>query len=332
MSRLHRSWTAWLGLLHHREPATSLAILRIFLGLAVLRELAAPVVCGVVPLLWLAEPDGGTLLSPLDGGWRFALLGGYSPDAVWTMLGVGIASSVAMVLGLGGRVAPFVALQCFVGVTDLNPAAGGSDDYLVANLLWLIVLSDSTSTGSLAAWWKSGTFWTAQPVAAWPRYLVLFQLVVMYFSTGLQKMSVHWVPWGERSALFYILQQPTWQRFSIDAAPLYPFTQWMTLAVWLWEVASPLLLVSVWWHRTADRTGRLRRWSNRMHLRSLLLAFGVTMHIGIFVMMDVGMFSVVSLSCYGCAFHHDELKSALHALQRRLGRQTSDAAVPPASR
>ena len=321
LSRLRQWWAAWLTLLRHREPGIGLAWFRMLVGLALLWELTGPLVTDSVELLWFTLEDGGYRAVKGPGGWRWRPLGGYSPAAVYQMLAIGISASVCTILGVGGRLAPLVGLQAFIALTRLNGSAGGGDDFLLSNMLWLLVLSNATATGSLSARWRTTRFWPDVPVPAWPRYLVIVQLVVMYTSTGLQKMSHHWVPWGDQSALWYVLLQPSWQRWPIETMPQWAalLTRAATLSTWLWELSAPVLLLAFWYRYTASRPGRARALFQRVDLRAAYLAFGVILHVGIFIVMDVGTFSLVSLAAYTCAFHADEYR---RLLAPRRGLQT----------
>ncbi len=316
MTRLGQAWESWLGLLRHREVGTGLALLRILVGLILLRELVGPIWYGCVDLLWFTIEDGGYRAAKGGSGWRWLLLGGYSPAAVYTMLATGIVASICTTLGVFGRLAPLVGLQAFIALTRLNSSAGGGDDYLVQNMLWVLVLADATATGSLAAKRRTGVYWPEVKVAAWPRYLVIVQLIVMYTSTGFQKMSHHWVPWGDLSALWYALLQPSWQRFDLSELPpsVFVLTQAATLGTWLFEVGAPVLWLAFWYRYTRDRPGTVRRWFNRLDIRSWFLLFGLGMHAGIFILMDVGAFSLISVATYTCAYHADEYR----ALVRRF--------------
>jgi len=280
-------------------------------GLALVWEFTGPLVTDSVEMLWFTVEDGGYRVVKGPGGWRWRPLGGYSPAAVYQMLAIGLCAAIGTVIGVGGRIAPLVGLQSFIALTRLNSTAGGGDDFLLSNMLWLLVLSNATATGSLTARWRTGRFWPDVPVPAWPRYLVIVQLVVMYTSTGLQKMSHHWVPWGDQSALWYILLQPSWQRWPLDTMPhwMVPLTRLATVSTWLWELSAPVLLLALWYRATAHRPGRVRALFQRIDIRSGYLAFGVLVHVGIFIVMEVGTFSLVSLAAYTCAFHADEYRA-----------------------
>ena len=323
MSILFQWWRAWLDLLRHREVGTGLAWFRMLVGIALLWELCGPLLTESVELLWFTATDGGYQTARGPGGWRWRPLGGTSPTAVYQMLAVGIAAALGTILGVGGRIAPFVGLQAFIALTRLNGSAGGGDDFLLSNMLWLLVLANANATGSLTARWRTGRFWPVVPVAAWPRYLVLVQLVVMYTSTGLQKMSHHWVPWGDLSALWYILLQPSWQRWPLETLPGWtaPVMQLATLSTWLWELSAPLLLLAFWFRFTSTRPGRIRARFQKLDVRAWYLGIGVLVHVGIFVVMDVGTFSLVSLATYTCAVHADEYRRFAGRLRRWTGRQ-----------
>ena len=166
---------------------------------------------------------------------------------------------------------------------------------------------------------------------SWPRWLIIGQLVLIYWTTALQKVSDSWVPGGHLDALWFILQQPTWVRTEPDVhamLPLYPVLQGMTFSVWLWEQAAPLLLLSLWFRHTRERPGWLRSVFNRIDVRFWLLLYGVGMHAGIEALMDVGPFSLATTSMYFACFHPDELESfGRRAAQWLRSRRISAAAA-----
>jgi hypothetical protein len=147
--------------------------------------------------------------------------------------------------------------------------------------------------------------------------LIVVQLVVMYTSTGLQKVSDAWVPGGDFSALYYILQQPTWQRFDMRWAGNYFFlTQVATAGTWLFEVGAPVLWLAFWFRDTRERGGWLRTWFNRIDFRAWFLVFGLTLHAVIHGLMEVGPFSLISMSMYAALVHPDEIRSFFNRFRR----------------
>lgn len=309
MSATPSLWSRWVRRLDHREPATGLALLRICMGLVLFMEVGTVWWADLIDVLWFGIDDGGYRPAGTTGSWLIKRLGGPSPAVIYGLIATALVGASGLVLGVLPRVAAFLGLQAFLALGWNNVHAGGSYDPLITNILWLLVLADSGSTGSVTAWRKTGRWWPDTQALAWPRYLVVGQMVTLYTSTGLQKVSATWVPGGDLSALYYILQQPTWQRFDMSgAAWVFPLTQLVTLLTWIFEVGAPILVLAFWYRATSTRPGRLRAWFNRVDLRAIWLGFGAVMHVGIMLLMDVGTFSLVCLASYFCFFHADELR------------------------
>lgn len=303
------AWSRFVSLLDTREDGRALAMVRILVGLSVLAALLEVVLPGALPVIWLDAADGG--YRPLgEGPWLVRHLGGPTPGRVWGLTGLTMAAASTLALGVWGRASAFVALQGFLGVAWLNGHTAGSYDFVVTNSLWLLVLARSDATGGLLARLRSGRWWPAARVPAWPRWLMVLQLVLMYSSTGLQKVSTHWVPGGDMAALYYIMQQPSWQRFDLAwVAWVHPLTQLATLGTWLWEVGSPLLLLAFWYRRSRLASGWLRATFNRLDVRTAFAMFGALTHAGIHTLMDVGPFSYLSLALYPALFSSDEIRA-----------------------
>ena len=156
----------------------------------------------------------------------------------------------------------------------------------------------------------------------------MFQLVLLYFTTALQKVSASWIPFGPMDALWYILQQPTWQKHDMQwLAPFFPLTQLATLTTWLFEMGSPLLLLAMWYRRTPDRAGRLRRLFARAHFRTSYLALGLALHLGIWATLEVGPFLGGILALYAACFSPAEWR----AFAVRFGFHAHDVSATRAS-
>jgi hypothetical protein len=322
-------WRRWVRFLDRREPGTSLALFRIAIGLVVVGAVGSVVLHGLVPSLWFDRRHGG-FLAATSPNWLVGLIGGPTPSNVWALTVVSLASGILLATGLGGRLTAFVALQSYVALISLNPIGHGGDDILLGNALWLLVLARSTATLSLDCRLRTGRSVSAEPVPAWPRYLVIYQLVLVYWATGIQKVAAEWVPGGDLSALYYILQEPSWVRWDLSwLAWVYPLTQGATLVTWLFEICAPLLLLALWYRRTADRPGRLRAFFNWINHRRLFVVVGVTLHVSLLVLMNVEPFSWATLSFYFCLFRPEEW----HALAHRLfGGQPASALAAAGTR
>lgn len=302
-------FVAWIGA---EEDGTSLALFRIGVGLSILYTVGIMVGRGLVDVLWIDADYGG--LNSFRNPWLIDLMGDASPGLVWTFVGLSLLSGIGMTIGFGGRAMALVAFLSTTNLLDLNNQAGGSYDELLSNALWLCLLGGGFRTLSVDARLRTGQWWPEVRVVAIVRWLAAWQLVLMYGSTGLQKVSAYWVPGGEASALYYILQQPSWHRFDMSfMAWVFPLTQLSTIVIWFWEVFAPLWIVALAWDRrgpdgTKPTTG-LRGLSNRLGVRWVYFVVGVGMHLIIHATMDVGPFSIVSLAFYAVMVHPEEWRA-----------------------
>ncbi len=306
MSVVARWWRGWVAFTSEREPAFLLAFFRIAIGLCAISSLVSAATSGVLDVMWVDASGGGAL--GLSGSRLVQLFGGATHPVIWGFFWVALAASVLSTVGLGGRLPLLVASQVYGALVRTNANTMGGYDSMIAIAFFLLFFSGANETLSLDAWRKTRRFATGALVSAWPRHVLVFQLVVIYFFTGLQKMSPVWTPAGGYSALYWVYQDPTWRRFDMDfTGALYPVLQVATAVTWHWELAAPLVLVWMWLRRTSDRGGRLRGWLLRRDLRAWYLTVGVLLHLGILVTLNVGPFSFVSLSFYPLFFRPDEL-------------------------
>lgn len=310
---IRRLWGAAADRLATREAGTSLALFRIFSALSLLSIVAGLVYSGSGVLL--VDVDHGGPDDLHTGSWLLKAIGGTTPAGIGRAVAGCSASGLLLALGFGGRLTALVTLQLTIALFAANPGAGGGHDRLLTNALWLLVLAPSTATLSLDCRLRTGRWTCAQPVAAWARYLAVYQLVLVYFATGTQKLGVEWMPWGGFSAVYRALLTPSWRRFDMDwVAWVYPATQALTALTLVFEIGAPVWLLAAWYRATRARPGRLRALSNRLDLRALWALVGVGMHLGIWIFMNVGPFSPVTLSYYAALWHPDEWA----ALARRI--------------
>ena len=103
------------------------------------------------------------------------------------------------------------------------------------------------------------------------------------------------------------------------AAHVFWMTQLATLATWCFEVGSPLVLLAYFFRKTRNGSGHLRGWMNRVDYRTCFAVFGVCMHLTIFVLMEVGPFTWISLTFYLVLWHPDEWRRVLpHSVSSRV--------------
>ena len=292
---MSRAWAWWLSVLARRETGEPLALFRILSGAAVVYSVLSVATAGIVDLIWI---DGG--YRPLTGNWLVQFLGGATPGVVWSIITVTAVAGAALAAGVAGRPAALIAGQGLLALRTLNPHTQSAYEPVLINACWLLVLADSTATLSLRCRLEHGRWTDDRLVAAWPRYLVILQLVVLYTATGLHKISIAWTPAGGFSALYFILQQPSWQRGDMTwLARIYPLTQIGTAVTWVWEMTWPLVVFAL-----------LRR-GRALHIRRLYVGIGLVMHLLVSLLMVVGPFGWVTIAYYPCLFRPGELPAYL---------------------
>ena len=312
-----RLWSAWVELVERREPAHAVALVRIAVGTTVALHLLLNWRSEAWRWVWLNPEQGGLVKlsrTPFDA-WITA-----TPATVEAAILLTATAALVLALGLATPLAAVVAAVGWTWLSELGPNAGGSYDFLVANLLFLLVLAGSGGAWSLDAAIRARRQRSPALAPAWARWLIVWQLVVMYDTTVWQKVSSGWVPGGPLDALWYILQQPTWHRFDMRwVAPFYPLTQLATLGAWCFEHASVLLVLAAFYRHTRTRSGWLRAQFNRVDWRIPYLGFGVLMHLGIELAMEVGPFTYLSLAAYPAAFAGEEVSRFAARFSPRRG-------------
>lgn len=324
-----RSWLrGYDRLVTTREDGRVLAALRIAVGVVGAWNILNMIPAEVLDLMWLPPAHGG-ILSLSRGMWITKNVGTLDPPKVYGMVVVSLSFFALTIVGLGRGFAPLLAALSFYALRSLNPPITGGYDAVLVNILLFLSLADCTRTWSVDCWLRTRRWSSFDLVAAWPRYLIVFQLIILYTATGLKKASFVWSPTGSYSALWYVFIDPTWRRMEH-----VEFLRWMmpamrfgTALTWHWEQLSFLLLVLGYYRFTKERPGRLRAFLNRWDLRWPWMAVGVAMHGGVFLMTNVGIFSIISLSLYPALFAPHELDAAwlrLKAWVRRRSRSGSD--------
>lgn len=297
-----RLWLFFVRLFDQKEVGTSLALFRIALGLTTLYSLLSIAGAGLVGALWTDVAHGG--MRHVTGNWLVEAAGGATPRVIWCLWVLATVSALAFTLGLGGRwlgrLVALVLLQSYNGLITVNAFASGGYDILMTNAMWLMVFAESSVTLSVHARAASGRFISEREVSAWPRYLLIFQLILMYVLTGFQKTSAVWTPGGGYEALYWIMQDPTWTRFDVSRVAAYttPLLRVGTALTWHWEQLSFLVLIWMYCRYTAAKGGRVRTWILRRDWRLGWTCIGLLLHLNILILMNVGPFSWISLSFY----------------------------------
>jgi hypothetical protein len=337
VTKLARAWQRWVAFLSQREDAASLAVARIISGSTVCVHLAMMALSGAASASWVDVAHGGArgVFVPF---W-LAKLGGATPLNVRALMFAGIIASGLMAFGLFTRVTVVLTWFLFRTLSNLNDMAGGSSDDLLMNGLFILMWSGCGRALSLDALERKRKDPNAATDApAWPRYVLIFQIITVYWTTGLQKVSNHWwpPPFGSSDAIWFILQDPNWTRWLYSPQTLLPFfrvTQLATAVTWLFENSGLLLLLAFWFRATRERPGRVRAFFNAplerfglgVDFRLLYLAVGFSMHFGIWVLMEVGPFFNAVLVCYACCITPAEWRAVVARLRALFAFRTRAA-------
>jgi hypothetical protein len=182
-------------------------------------------------------------------------------------------------------------------------------------------------------WWSADEWWRTgrgagdpgRLVPAWPRYLLVLQVVLVYFTAGVQKFATQWWPWGGYSALYLILNDWAVSRYHLawlGRQPFYLSTQIGTATTVLWQWTYPVVLVH--YFPGPGAPGRLRRLVEAGRLHLVWLAVGVIFHVSIGLTMELGIFPWGFLAVYPAFLHPDEVRGVFRrvgarAIQRAAG-------------
>jgi Vitamin K-dependent gamma-carboxylase len=317
--RLRRVARAWVALTSEQEPPRVLALLRMAVGLVLLGSLFSAYASGVLESMWIDKRYGGALELERTTFW-VEVLGGPSRSVIFGLFAAASLSGALVVLGLGGRVPYLVAAQAYDSLVRMNGDTVGSYDSMLTNALYLLFFSAANATLSVDCRLRSGSWISERPRPAWPRYLLIFQLLVVYGATGLQKLSLTWTPLGGYSALYWVFQDPTWRRFDLSfTAFAYPLLVLGTAVTWHFEIGAPLLLLHYRALRQKANAGRVHRWLVRWDLRKPFVLVGVCLHVGVLLLLNVGPFSLISLAYYLAFLRPQELERPWSWLRTRLG-------------
>ena len=281
MSRTRRAWRAWVALWDRREPPTALALVRIGLAAVLLVDYLDVARAGLVVPLWTAPPAGLAI--------GHAVLGAH---ALWA---IATAALAAIALGAATRAACIAFVLASAQLAALTPDAQSGLDVLARVTFAILALSRCNARWAVDAWVmrRLGRPAPAE-VPAWPRYLLMAQLVWMYFSGGINKSAAAWGPLGGFTALANALSDPHAARFGPAwVGAIYPLTRVATALTMVFELAAPLYLVAY-----------ARRW----RWRWIWIGLGVAFELGIAVGLRLGSFPYGMLALYPVLLRPDELQ------------------------
>jgi hypothetical protein len=305
-------WSRYVEFWNEREAPHSLALLRITFAAALVANLLEQLASGMVLELYATPESGGVFAVGRAG--RSAPLSLFNwltptPGVVWVVFFGQMFAAALLLVGLYSRLA---AAACFVLQMTLMErmsiwSFGG--DLVFRVFLYLMVLAPCGAAWSLDARWRGKGQHT---VPCWPRRLFVFQLTVVYVTTGVMKLGSTWSFWGGWGALYLSLNLPGIARWRGDwAAWVYPLTQVGTFVAKWWEVTFFVAPLNLWLRRRqaeGARLGPVRRLLARCDLRLGYLVVGLAFHVSLTILFDLGLFSATMVSLYPCLLRPDEAR------------------------
>jgi hypothetical protein len=302
-----KTWRRFVDWCAEDEPADALAWFRIAVALTCLWTWYTPL-ASEAWRVFVDESHGGMARDGF-GAWWWASVGGSTPSNVFALLLAAAASSVALALGVGGRWMALLSGQLAVAIFALHPGTGGGHDRLITNGLWLLFLSGAHRSWSLPVRLRTGRWRDPEArVLSWPRRMAIWQVLIMYVLTGLQKQGTAWAAEGDYRALYDTFLLPSWSKFDMTwVAHVFPVLQLSTIVAWWWESLFFLLIFWYWFRQPSWSGWRVHRWSHAWDLRVPFLALGVVTHGVLWIAMDLGPFSPMTFAFYLCFWTEADL-------------------------
>jgi hypothetical protein len=188
---------------------------------------------------------------------------------------------IAIVLLLLGICTHFSALMVWIlfsSFDNLNHYLTDTGEVIRYIALLYVLIAPSGGVWSVDAWLARTDDRRPAYVSPWPVRLMFLQLCLLYFATGVFKLSGY--SWFDGSSLYRVLACVTLTRFSFSSLPFtYEMLRLGTWTVLIWEVTFPFMA--------------LFRWT-----RVVALLLGVIFHVGIWVTFEIGFFAPYMLCFY----------------------------------
>lgn len=305
-------WEAWVRIWQGTEHPRSLALVRILLGATITFDFLQMRWYDLVLALFGTQQAGGMS----DAASRVTPPLWYqvfppTEEAAIALHALCTVLAISFLAGFFTRTTSLLLLLSWAQFADILPASDRGIDTLCRDVLALFVFTGAGRWASLDAVMSTGSFWgDGRPIPAWPRKLVVLQIVAMYFLAGVQKTGVHWWPPGHYAALYFILNDPAIGRFDFSwlrHAPFFQLTQLGSLGTILFQDTYPIVLVLRYLHATPEEGGRLRELALRWpRLEWFWIGLGALFHLLLAVTTELGIFPWAMLALYPAWVHPDD--------------------------
>lgn len=305
-------WQRYVSFWNEQETPEALALCRITFGLAVVAN-GLEQLFNSNPLELYADPAYGGIFSyQLQGFFSlYRLLPSTAPVA-YILLGLYVLGGMLLTAGLFTRIAAVLCLILQLSLNSRQWMYRFDGDIVYQVFLYLFVLAPAGAFASLDARWRGRG---RALIPAWPRRLLMAQLMFIYVRTGIVKMGSSWSFADGYSALYYALNLPGLARWpGTWLVPFYPLAQLATFIAKWWEITFFMVPLSLYLQRTSTPNS-MRKLLSWDHWRTLYLLIGCIMHCSLVVVMNLGMFPFVMMSLYPCYLRPHEAARLLPGSQ-----------------
>ncbi|MBI3331663.1 DUF393 domain-containing protein [Candidatus Peregrinibacteria bacterium] len=229
------------------------------------------------------------------------------PQAVVIVYVIMLIACVYAIIGVYPRLMTIVAALLLFSFHERNPLSLGGGDTVLRNAGFLLMLAPCGRAFSKRRWRLQWERWRTKlpllppaTMPAWPMWLMLWQLMVIYITTAWDKslgdMWLNGTAVGSALLHTHFARWPlSWMMVIAVGSPIY------TYGTLIWEFAWALLLLP-------KRILEALKLSHGTVKRGLLIG-GILFHGGIFILMDVGSFSPAMLTAYLGVLTEEDFKA-----------------------
>lgn len=266
----------------------ALASLRIFLG-----AISAIFVFGQIPYSDLLYNEDGILTQALNrqllgsGFWSILWIDGVVDRARLLLIVTGIVS-IVFALGYLTRFANFVLLILLWSIQVRNPLILTGGDVLLRMLLFWTLFLPTNVVWSIDAWQsesKKNDSWKYASIATMG---IMLQVVFMYFFTGVAKLNAFWL---SGDAVEYALN------LEMSVRPLGRWLAGFPIVLKLATYATVFAEIMILFLVFVPKINHLNR--------GMMLGFFLSLHIGIWMTMSIGLFSLTAIVAWIVFFPSD---------------------------
>ncbi len=253
--------------------------------------------------------------------WRFSLLDHVGATGTWLLYAALLAALFCVITGIGRKWMLLIAVALLYSFHEYGTITLDGGDTLLRLLGFILLLSPCYRTFTIANLRQRLKLIREtgkdQPVSKrtmpiWPYRLLLWQMILIYVSSAVEKWSGD--TWREGSAVAITLHHTDFTRLSPwTADQLTVFSPLVGYFTVFSQIAWVLLLILGF----LSLLGIVTSHATSVFKRALLLC-GLLLHGSIFVFMDVGTFSLTVFAAYLGLLLDDDFRAIRQRLNARM--------------